>query len=241
MIVIPAIDIKNGKCVRLSQGQITKETIYYDNPVECAKLWQSQGATRLHLVDLDGAFSGETTNFAIIKQIKNECPQLEIQVGGGIRTEQDAFRYLVQVNINYIIIGTFALSQPKVVAKLADEYPQRVYLACDIKDGKIHNNGWQKAEVVSLEDTLKQFSSSPLAGLIVTDIKNDGMLGGVDADAFTSVAAQSSLPVIAAGGITNIDDIRNLKSTQQIFGVVCGKSIYEQMLDLRQAINLAQE
>ncbi len=240
MIIIPAVDIKNGKCVRLSQGKADQETVYYDNPSECAAMWHEQGAKNLHVIDLDGAFDGKDVNLSVIKDLVASMPEMEIQVGGGIRNPEIASRYLDEIKVSKVIIGTLAIKQPQLVCQLAATYPNRIYISYDMKDGKIRSEGWLKEASVSIQDSLESFSQAPLAGLIVTDIKNDGMLRGVDAAAFTNLAEMTSLPVIAAGGITNLQDIQALKDTGKIAGVICGKSIYEKTLDLRQAIALVQ-
>ena len=238
MLIIPAIDIKNGKCVRLTQGKADKETVYYENPLECAKHWQSLGAERLHLVDLDGAFQGNSVNFEVISNIISGYPSMQIQVGGGIRDVEAADRYLTQAGADYIIIGTIALENPQLVMDMTALFPGKVYISLDIMQGKIYSRGWQKETSVTLADIFKNFINVPLAGFIVTDIKNDGMLTGVDVSAFTHVAQLTSLPVIAAGGITDLQDIKLLKNSGKISGAICGKSLYEKTLDLRQALSI---
>lgn len=240
MVIIPAVDIKQGKCVRLSQGKADQQTIYYDNPSECARMWQEQGAKHLHVIDLDGAFDGKDVNLSVVKNIVANMPELEVQVGGGIRNPQIAVKYLDEIKVSKVIIGTMALKQPQLVCELAVAYPDRIYISYDMKDGKIRSEGWVEEASTSIQDSLENFSQVPLGGLIVTDIKNDGMLRGVDATAFTTIAGLTSLPVIAAGGITDLQDIQALKDTGKIAGVICGKSIYEKTLDLRQAIALTQ-
>ena len=240
MLIIPAIDIRKGKCVRLRQGKADEETTYHDDPVQCAALWQEQGARRLHLVDLDGAFQEQNMNYDIICRIRKKFPGMEIQLGGGIRNRDDARRYLTEVKVDYIIIGTLAAKEPEIVKGLAKEYPQRIYLACDIKEGKIMNQGWDKEQDIGIKETLDSFIDVPLAGMVVTDIKNDGMLSGLDTRVFTQVAEMTSQDIIAAGGVTNLDDIRMLKNSGKVFGVVCGKSIYEGTLDFKEALQLNQ-
>lgn len=238
MLIIPAIDIKNGKCVRLMQGKEDKETVYYNDPLECAEHWHSLGAKRLHLVDLDGAFSGKRTNFQIISKLIKNYPLLEIQVGGGIRDEKSAQAYLEQAATSYIIIGTLALQKPLVVKRLIKYYPGRIYISLDIKKGNIYYEGWKKQTNTSVDNLLNDFALLPLAGFIVTDIKNDGMLSGVDVKSFVNVAKLTSLPIIAAGGIADLQDIRLLKSSGKISAVICGKSLYENTLDLRRALDI---
>ena len=240
MLIIPAVDIKGGKCVRLSQGKAEQQTIYYDNPAECASLWKEQGAERLHVIDLDGAFDGKDVNLPVIKDLVVSTPGMEVQVGGGIRNPQIAAKYLDEIKVSYVIIGTLALKQPQVVCELAAAYPNRVYISYDIKDGIIRSEGWLQESGLSIKESLEDYQQAPLAGLIVTDIKNDGMLRGVDVDAFTSIAKMTPLPVIAAGGITNLQDIQALKDAGNIAGVICGKSIYEKTLNLSEAIELSQ-
>ena len=250
MLLIPAIDIKGGKCVRLKQGDAKQETIYYENPLDCARMWQEAGASRLHLVDLDGAFQGKSVSREIIGQIRAEFPELELQAGGGIRRREDVECYLDELQVNYVIIGTLAVQEPGLIQQLAQQFPQRIYLACDIRDGKINTHGWARSEtaaddggadagIYGVADYLNQYADSPLAGVVATDIKNDGMLQGVDLEVFEQVADVASsvkLAVIAAGGITDLDDIKKLHASGKIFGAVCGKSIYEGSLDLKEAL-----
>ena len=239
MLIIPAIDLKGGKCVRLRQGKMEEALIYYEDPLKCAQHWQQLGARRLHLVDLDGALEGRAVNLSIIKKIRASHPQLEMQVGGGIRDFKAASRYLEDLGMDFIILSTYAAENPTGAKKIIDAYPGSVFLGLDIGDDKVRTAGWVKNSPVDYRTVLRRFSASPIAGIVLTDTERDGMLSGVRTDKIVELASLSSLPLIAAGGVKDITDIHKLKEQGIVSGVICGKSLYERTLDFPKAVEIA--
>jgi len=180
MLVIPAIDLKQGKCVRLKQGKMNEATVYYENPVDCARHWHKIGAKRLHIVDLDGAFSGQMDNISTIKKLRKEFPLIQIQAGGGIRTKDAIQTYLEEIKVNFIVVGTYVFKNPSAIHQLAQHYPEAISLGLDIAANKAHMDGWLENSNLAVKEILGQFVNTPLAGIVVTDIVKDGMLSGID-------------------------------------------------------------
>lgn len=242
MLIIPAIDIKNGKCVRLSQGQMDKETIYSDDPVEMADKWVKAGAKRLHIVDLDGAVKGTPSNADVIHAITEAYPDVPIQVGGGIRDE-DAIQAYLDVGVSYVIIGTRAVTTPHFVSDVCLEFPGHIIVGLDAKNGKLATNGWSKLSHHDANDMAKRFEEEGVAAIVFTDIGRDGMLNNVNVEATVNLCQDITIPVIASGGITNLDDIRALcdAGEEGIFGAITGRAIYEGTLDFAEAQKLADE
>ncbi len=242
MLIIPAIDIKNGKCVRLSQGQMDKETIYSDDPVAIADKWVESGARRLHIVDLDGAVKGRPSNADIIHDIAAAHPDVPIQVGGGIRDEDSIQAYL-DVGVSFVIIGTRAVTTPHFVSDVCLEFPGHIIVGLDAKDGKLATNGWSKLSHHDATDMAQRFEEDGVAAIIFTDIGRDGMLNNVNVDATVNLCREITIPVIASGGISNLDDIKALckAGEEGIFGAITGRAIYEGTLDFAQAQKLADE
>jgi len=242
MLLIPAIDIKNGKCVRLSQGQMNQETIYSDNPVLMADRWVEAGARRLHIVDLDGAVKGKPSNADIIHSIIEAHPDIPIQVGGGIRDEDTIQSYL-DVGVSYVIIGTRAVTTPHFVSDVCLEFPGHIIVGLDAKDGKLATNGWSKLSHHDAVDMAQRFEDEGVAAIIFTDIGRDGMLSCVNIDATVTLCKNITVPVIASGGLHNLDDVRALcKAAEEgIYGAITGRAIYEGTLDLTEAQQLADE
>ncbi|MCP5347351.1 MAG: 1-(5-phosphoribosyl)-5-[(5-phosphoribosylamino)methylideneamino]imidazole-4-carboxamide isomerase [Gammaproteobacteria bacterium] len=243
MIVIPAIDLKDGQCVRLKQGRMEDSTVFSDDPVQMARHWQQQGARRLHLVDLNGAFAGEPVNGEIVKAIARELPDLPLQIGGGIRDLATIASYL-EAGVSYVIIGTKAVEEPDFVRVACAEFPQRIIVGLDAKDGLVATDGWATVSSVTATDLAQQFSDFGVSAIVYTDIARDGMMQGVNVEATVKLAEQSSIPVIASGGITTIDDIAALQAVSAtvtgagILGAITGRAIYEGTLDLRAAQQL---
>ena len=242
MLIIPAIDIKNGKCVRLSQGQMDQETIYSENPLDIANKWVEEGAERIHIVDLDGAIEGKPVNVDIIHSIVKAYPNIPLQVGGGIRDEDTIQTYL-DVGASYVIIGTRAVTTPHFVSDVCLEFPGHIIVGLDAKNGKLATDGWSKLSNHDANDMAQRFEEDGVAAIIFTDINRDGMLNSLNIEATVNLCSKISIPVIAAGGVTNLKDIRSLcEITEEgIFGVITGRAIYEGTLDFAEAQKLAKK
>ncbi len=236
MLVIPAIDLKDGKCVRLKQGRMEDETVFSDEPAGVAVHWAKQGAKRLHLVDLNGAFAGEPVNAGIVQEIAKQLPDLPIQIGGGIRTFETIEAYL-SAGVNYVIIGTKAVKEPSFVEQACKRFPGHVIVGIDAKEGKVAIDGWAEVTDVEATDLATQFQSMGVSSIVYTDIARDGMMQGVNVDATAQLAAAIDIPVIASGGITDMNDIKALVSVahQGIEGAITGRAIYEGTLNLAEA------
>ena len=235
MILIPAIDLKDGQCVRLRQGIMEDNTVFSDNPVEMAGKWFSAGARRLHLVDLNGAFEGKPVNGEIIKEITKNYPDLPVEIGGGIRDIQTVEAY-IDAGISYVIIGTQAVKKPEFVTELCKEFPGHVIVGLDANEGKVAINGWAEESEFDVIDLAKRFQDDGVDAIIYTDIKRDGMMKGVNIESTVKLAQAITIPVIASGGITNLDDIRALceVASEGISGAITGRAIYEGSLDFIQ-------
>ena len=242
MLVIPAIDLKDGKCVRLRQGRMEDETVFGDDPVEVAQRWVDAGARRLHMVDLNGAFAGKPVNADVIKAVAEAFPDLPIQVGGGIRDEDTVAAYL-EAGVQYTIIGTRAVSTPHFINDLCLEFPGHILVGLDARDGRIAIDGWSKLSHHSAIDMARRFEQDGVEAIVFTDIGRDGMMTGVNVDSTVRLAQSITIPVIASGGITNMEDIRALcaVSDEGIMGAITGRALYEGALDLAAAQKLADE
>lgn len=240
MLVIPAIDLKEGKCVRLRQGRMDDSTVFADDPVEMAARWVDEGARRLHLVDLDGAFAGAPRNAGVIGEIAARFPDLPIQVGGGIRDADTVLRYL-DAGVEWVIIGTRAVTAPHFVNDLCLEFPSRIIIGLDAKGGKIAVDGWSKLSNHNVVDLARHFEKDGVAGIIFTDIARDGMMQGVNVDATVELARAVHIPVFASGGVTNDEDIRRLCAVahEGIDGVIVGRALYEGSIRLAEAQAIA--
>jgi len=236
MQVIPAIDLLDGQCVRLHQGDYAQVTHFSADPVAQALSWQQQGAERLHLVDLDGARTGEPVNDAVIRAI-TAALAIPVQLGGGVRTEQRA-EELLACGLDRVILGTVALEQPELVDRLAARHPQRIVVGIDARDGKVATRGWIEASGTEATDLAKRFSRSPLAALICTDIATDGTLAGPNLAFLRGMAEASGVPVIASGGIGNLEHLLSLLSlaNQGVEGVIVGRALYDGRVDLNEAL-----
>lgn len=242
MLLIPAIDIKDGKCVRLRQGRMDEDTIYSDDPVAAAARWVAEGARRLHVVDLNGATAGKPVNSEVIREIAQAFPQVPVQVGGGIRDEDTIQTYL-NAGVRYVIIGTKAVNAPHFVSDICLEFPSHIYVGLDVRDGKVAIEGWSKLSRHDAVDLARQFEEDGVEAIIFTDIRRDGMMNGLNLDATVEFARNLRIPVFASGGVTNLDDIRALAAVESegIAGAVTGRAIYEGTLDFRAAQALADE
>ena len=242
MLLIPAIDIKDGKCVRLRQGDMDAQTVYNDNPVEVATRWVDAGAKRLHIIDLDGAASGQPANANIIHAIAEAHPQVEIQAGGGIRDEDTIQTYL-DAGVNYVIIGTRAVTTPHFVSDICLEFPGHVIVGLDAKGGKLATDGWSKLSHHDVIDIARRFEQDGVSAIIFTDIDRDGMMSKVNIDASVRLAREIRIPVIASGGIKDLGDIKALCAVagDGIAGAITGRAIYEETLDFSEALALVEK
>ncbi len=240
MLLIPAIDLKEGKCVRLRQGRMEDDTVFSDNPVEVAGRWVDAGAKRIHLVDLDGAFAGKPRNAEVVTAIAKAYPNLPVQIGGGIRDEATIEAYL-NAGVQYVIIGTKAVQEPQFVREMAAKFTGHVIVGLDAKDGKVATDGWATVSEFDVIDLATQFQNDGVVAIIYTDISRDGMMQGVNVEATVRLARAISIPVIASGGITNLDDIHALGTVANdgIMGAITGRAIYEGTLDFAEGQKIA--
>ncbi len=240
MLLIPAIDLKDGKCVRLRQGNMDDETIFSDNPVAVAGRWVDAGARRLHIVDLNGAFAGEPVNAEVVHDIAAAYPDLPIQIGGGIRNAETIETYL-EAGVQYVIIGTKAVNEPHIVKDLCLEFPGHIIVGLDAKDGKVAIDGWSKLSKHDVIDMAKIFEQNGVEAIVYTDIGRDGMMTGVNVESTQKLAQAITIPVIASGGITNLDDIKSLCAVADdgIMGAITGRAIYEGTLDFAEGQKLS--
>jgi phosphoribosylformimino-5-aminoimidazole carboxamide ribotide isomerase len=240
MLIIPAIDLKDGKCVRLRQGRMDDSTVFSDDPVDMAAKWVDAGCRRLHLVDLNGAFAGEPVNGEIVREIAKAYPNLPIQIGGGIRSAETIEAYL-NAGVSYVIIGTKAVKEPQFVTDMCKAFPGNIIVGLDAQDGRVAIDGWAEVTDVMAVDLAKRFRDDGVSSIVYTDIARDGMMQGVNVEATVDLAVQGGIPVIASGGVTNIDDIRALAEVadQGILGAITGRAIYEGTLDVAEAQTLS--
>ena len=243
MLLIPAIDLKDGKCVRLKQGDMNDSTTFGEDPAAMARRWLDAGARRLHLVDLNGAFAGQPVNQAAIKAILKEVgDEIPVQLGGGIRDLDTIERYL-DGGLSYVIIGTAAVKNPGFLRDACTAFGGHIIVGLDAKDGKVATDGWSKLSGHEVVDLAKKFEDYGVEGVIYTDIGRDGMLSGVNIDATVKLAQALSIPVIASGGLSNIQDIERLCAVESegVEGVICGRAIYTGDLDFAAGQKRADE
>jgi len=232
MLLIPAIDLKDGKCVRLRQGRMDDDTVFSEDPVAMAVRWVEAGAERLHLVDLDGAVNGRPVNAEVIHRIAEALPQVSIQVGGGIR-DDDTIQSYLDAGVNYVIIGTSAVNQPHFVADVCLQFPGHIIVGLDVRDGKVAIDGWSKLSHHDVIDLAQHFERDGVVAIIYTDISRDGMMQGFNVEATLNLARAITIPVIASGGVSSKKDIEALLSVahEGIIGAVIGRALYEGTLD----------
>ena len=242
MLIIPAIDLKDGACVRLRQGLMEDSTVFSDDPVAMAARWVDAGARRLHLVDLNGAFAGEPVNGDVVTAIAAAYPDLPIQIGGGIRNLETIEHY-VKAGVSYVIIGTKAVKEPDFVGQACAAFPGKVIVGLDARDGLVATDGWADVSDIQATELAKRFENDGVSAIVYTDIARDGMMQGVNVEATVAMAEASSIPVVASGGITNIEDIRALAAQAHhgICGAITGRAIYEGTLDVSEAQALSDE
>nr|WP_207168408.1 1-(5-phosphoribosyl)-5-[(5-phosphoribosylamino)methylideneamino]imidazole-4-carboxamide isomerase [Thiocystis violacea] len=239
-MLIPAIDLKDGRCVRLRQGRMDDETVFSDDPIDMAGRWVRAGARRLHLVDLNGAFAGEPVNGEAIRGIAAAYPDLPIQVGGGIRDEATIEAYLA-AGVTFCIIGTQAVKEPELVGRACKAFPGHIMVGLDAKDGQVAIKGWAEITPYRVEELARRFEGDGVSAIVYTDIGRDGMLSGPNVEATRALALGIETPVIASGGITSIEDVRVLAEAAAcgITGAITGRAIYEGTLDFAAGQQLA--
>ena len=240
MIIIPAIDLKDGRCVRLAQGDFKRVTVYSEDPVEIAKKWQENGAERIHVVDLDGSLAGSPQNNDVIQKIVEEI-DVPIQVGGGIREIKTIETY-IGIGVHWVILGTMALRDMRFVREACDAYSGRIILGIDANDGKVAVQGWTEQTSESAIDIARRYEGYGLAAIVYTDIKRDGMETGVNIEATRKLAQLVKIPVIASGGVSSMQDIERLREVEKygISGVIIGKALYSGAISLKEAIKLSK-
>jgi len=243
MLLIPAIDLKDGHCVRLIQGDMDQSTVFSEDPADMALQWVNKGARRLHLVDLNGAFAGKPQNFSAIRSIlKAVGDDIPVQLGGGIR-DLDTIEKYIDGGVRYVIIGTAAVKNPGFLQDACSAFGGHIIVGLDAKDGKVATDGWSKLTGHEVVDLAKKFEDYGVESIIYTDIGRDGMLSGINIDATVKLAQALSIPVIASGGLSNMQDIEGLCGVEDegIEGVICGRAIYSGDLDFEKAQALADE
>lgn len=244
MEILPAIDLRDGKCVRLRQGDYDQETIFGDDPVAMAKRWEAAGGQRLHLVDLDGAKAGAPVNVDVIRRIVQEV-NIPCQLGGGIRSEETVQLMLQDVGLERVIIGTQALKQPDWFKQIVQKFPEQVCLGLDARDSMVATEGWLDVSQTSALELAKEYVGMPLAAVIYTNIANDGMMQGIDDGTLQDfiALAEMGLKVIASGGVTTLEDIRRLHAISlehpHLIGAITGRALYEGTVQLEEAVRIA--
>jgi phosphoribosylformimino-5-aminoimidazole carboxamide ribotide isomerase len=240
MLLIPAIDLKAGKCVRLRQGRMDDVTVFSDDPVAMARRWADEGAERLHLVDLDGAIKGEPVNLKVVEDIAAAI-DIPVQVGGGIRDEDTVQRYL-NAGVQYVIIGTKAVNAPHFLHDLCLEFPRHIIVGLDAKDGRVALNGWTKVTAHDVIETAIHCERDGVEAIIYTDIGRDGMMQGFNAESTGKLARAIKTPVFASGGVTSLDDIRRLRELEGdgVAGAIIGRALYENSFSLADAVKIAR-
>jgi len=237
MLILPAIDLRGGKCVRLKQGDYARETVFGDDPAAMARRWVGEGARALHLVDLDGAKAGQPVNGEVIRRIV-QAVDVPCQVGGGLRTEAD-IEATLEMGVARVVLGTRALQDPAWVRQMAQAYPKRIILGLDARDGKVATHGWLNTSEASVLDVAREFANWPLYAIVYTDITRDGMLEGPNVEGLAALAEAVPLPVIASGGVTTLQNVRDLMA-RKVFGCIIGRALYEGKIDLSAVLDLVQ-
>lgn len=240
MIIIPAVDIKEGKCVRLLQGRMEASTHYSDDPVKMAQQWAAQGAVLIHVVDLDGAFAREVKNFNTIRDILSGI-NVPIQVGGGIR-DLETIKMYINAGVSKVIIGSGALYNPKLVKDACKAFPGKIVVGIDARDGRVAVEGWSRTSETLAVDLAKEFESCGVAAINFTDIHRDGMQTGPNIEETAALACAVSIPIVASGGVSTLQDIKNLLEIESkgVTGVITGRALYEGTLDLKEAIRISK-
>ena len=237
MLLIPAIDLKNGQCVRLRQGRMDDVTVFSKDPVSVAKRWVDEGAQRLHVVDLDGAVKGSPMNLKALEKIVAAVGDVPVQAGGGVREEETVQQYL-DSGVSFIIIGTKAVNTPHFLRDLCLEFPRHIFVGLDAKDGRVAVDGWTKQSTVRALDLALRFEDAGVAAIIYTDIGRDGMMQGFNAESTRELARAVNTPVIASGGVSTIEDLKTLCTLKEdgVIGAVIGRALYEGGLQFKDCL-----
>ncbi|MCT4508286.1 MAG: 1-(5-phosphoribosyl)-5-[(5-phosphoribosylamino)methylideneamino]imidazole-4-carboxamide isomerase [Tepidibacter sp.] len=238
MIIFPAIDIKDNKCVRLFQGDFNKINIYSNDPFDMAVKWKSEGASFLHLVDLDGARNEEVINKKSIEKISKNIG-IPVQIGGGVRSEEKV-KNLIDIGVERVIVGTIAVENKELLKKLVSKYKEKIVVSIDAKNGKVALRGWEVVSDVDSIDLCKELEEIGVKTIVYTDISKDGMLEGPNFEIYKLLSERTSLNIIASGGISSIDDIKKLKN-MNIYGVITGKALYDNKMEFKEALKCSQE
>jgi phosphoribosylformimino-5-aminoimidazole carboxamide ribotide isomerase len=236
MLIIPAVDLMGGKVVRLIRGDFKASKIYSDSPIEVAKTWQEKGVQRIHIVDLDGANTGQCQNLDIVKDITKEL-EIPIELGGGIRT-LDMVKKVLDCGVEWAILSTKALEDEAFLEEVISSFPNRIIVSADVKDGKIFIKGWKDNVSGDISMFFEKLKNMKLPSIIVTDIQKDGTLEGANIELFTEICKKSPFPIIVAGGVSSLDDIKKLSSVNGVKGAIIGKALYEGRIDLEEAVKL---
>ena len=242
MKIIPAIDIQNGNCVRLKQGDFTKETIFHSSPIDMAQKWVDEGAERLHIVDLDGARLGSPINMTVISKICDKFPSIPVQIGGGIRDLETAEKYL-SAGASFIIVGTKAVEDPNFIKILCSKFPKKVIVGIDAKNGEVATEGWLSISDKNAIDFAKIFENLGVAEIVYTDIEKDGMMKGLNIEATLDLAKNVKIPIIASGGVSCIEDIYKIGAYTKsgISGIIIGRALYEKKFNIEEAKKVFDE
>ena len=237
MLILPAIDLRGGKCVRLKQGDYGRETVFGDDPVAMARRWVGEGAQALHLVDLDGAREGKPVNGDVIRRIV-QAVDVPCQVGGGLRTDAD-IQTTLDVGVSRVVLGTRALQDPAWVRQMAQSFPKRIVLGLDARDDKVATHGWLNTTEATVLDVAREFANWPLYAIVYTDIARDGMLAGPNVEGLAALSEAVPVPVIASGGVTTLDNVRELM-VRNVFGCIIGRALYEGKIDLTTVLEFVE-
>ena len=237
MLPIPAIDIQNGKCVRLKKGDLSSTKIYYKKPLDAATHWIKEGTKNLHLVDLDGAKSGRPENLKYILEIKEKFPDVNLQLGGGVR-DLNTLELIFKSGVDNVILGSIAIKDKEIFEQACLAFPNQIILGVDAVNGFLATEAWTEASKLSASDLIASYKELPIKSIIYTDINKDGMLSGPNLEETSEIAKLSPFPVIASGGIKDMNDLINLSKIPNIIGAICGVSLYENKINLKEALKM---
>ena len=237
MLPIPAIDIQSGKCVRLQKGDLSSTKVYFEKPVDAAAHWIKEGTKRLHLVDLDGAKTGKPENLQYVLDIKEKFPDVNLQLGGGIR-DLETLDLIFSSGVDNVILGSIAIKDKELFTKACTTFPDKIILGIDAMNGFLAAEAWTEASKLSASDLISSYKELPIKSIIYTDINKDGMLSGPNLEETSEVAKLSPFPVIASGGVKDINDLTNLSKIPNVIGAICGVSLYENKINFKEALEM---